>query len=131
MDKRLYRGLQAMYERMKRRPKIGRYVGREFRDTNGILQGCPLSVTLLNILMTVPSIQPTPVVLNESFVDDLGEVVHDSEGTVHHTASLVLVAREHMFCMPANSVIRRVSPFVSTMSSRGCWPSKNVDTMMS
>ena len=74
MDERLYRGLQGMYERMKRRPKIGRHVGREFKDTNGILQGCLLSVMLLNILMTVPSIQPTPVVPNENSVDDLGEV---------------------------------------------------------
>ena len=28
-------------------------MGREFRATNGILQGCPLSVILLNLLVSV------------------------------------------------------------------------------
>ena len=71
MDGRLFVGLKGMYDRMRRRFKIDQYVGETFKDTNGILQGCPLSVMLLNILMAVLSNVSTPVVRNESFVDDL------------------------------------------------------------
>ena len=71
MDERLFVGLKGIYDRMRRRFKIDQYVGETFKDTNGILQGCPLSVMLLNILMAVLSNVLTPVVRNESFVDDL------------------------------------------------------------
>ena len=71
MHPRLYTGLKGMYDRITRRFKIGDYVGQKFKDTNGILQGCPLSVMLLNILMAVLSNVLSPHVINESFVDDL------------------------------------------------------------
>ena len=71
MHPRLYTGLKGMYDRITRRFKIGDYVGKTFKDTNGILQGCPLSVMLLNLLMMVLSNVLSPHVINESFVDDL------------------------------------------------------------
>ena len=45
--------LKAMYAQLRRRFKIGGTVGEAFASTNGILQGCPLSIVLLNILMQV------------------------------------------------------------------------------
>ena len=42
-----------MYGSLRRRFKVGGGVGKEFRATNGILQGCPLSVILLNLLVSV------------------------------------------------------------------------------
>ena len=49
----LLRGLRGMYTQLERRFRVGRGVGTAFRSTNGIMQGCPLSVVLLNLLMQV------------------------------------------------------------------------------
>ena len=38
---------------MTRHFKIGTLVGQGFQATNGILQGCPLFVVLLNVLMQI------------------------------------------------------------------------------
>ena len=85
MDNRLHQGLKGMCERMKRQFNIGGYFGCEFQDTNGLLQGCPLSVMLLNIWMSVLSKMLNPVVHNGSFVDDLtvlsGSVVQLQEAS--------------------------------------------------
>ena len=71
-DSGLLQGMRAMYEQINRRFKIGRYVGAEFRATNGILQGCPLSVMMLNALMAVLHLALDEVgVYGESYVDDL------------------------------------------------------------
>ena len=67
----LWRGLRGMFARIQRRFKIGGYVGEAFKDTNGILQGCPLSVMLLNVLMAVLTAVLKEKVRNESYVDDL------------------------------------------------------------
>eukprot|EP00973_Karenia_brevis_P067161 9339367-Karenia_brevis.AAC.1 len=50
---RLMRPLRSMYGQLRRRFKILGGVGDEFVCTNGILQGCPISVILVNALMAV------------------------------------------------------------------------------
>ena len=45
--------LSGMYKQLKRRWKVGPFVGEEFESTNGILQGCPLSVVLLNMMVHI------------------------------------------------------------------------------
>ena len=45
--------LTAMYSNLRRRFKYAGFVGEEYTTTNGILQGCPLSMVLLNALVSV------------------------------------------------------------------------------
>ena len=45
--------LRSFYKNLVRRLRVGSGVGQEFRATNGIIQGCPLSVVLLNLLVHV------------------------------------------------------------------------------
>ena len=60
-----------MYSGIQRRFKIDGYVGEASKETNGILQGCPLSVMLLNVLMAALTAALKEKVRNESYVDDL------------------------------------------------------------
>eukprot|EP01064_Diplonema_japonicum_P022674 TRINITY_DN326_c1_g1_i7.p1 TRINITY_DN326_c1_g1~~TRINITY_DN326_c1_g1_i7.p1 ORF type:complete len:1215 (+),score=217.14 TRINITY_DN326_c1_g1_i7:1591-5235(+) len=53
MHGRILRPLRGMYARMKRRFRFPIGVGREFRVTNGILQGCPISVIMVNAMVSV------------------------------------------------------------------------------
>ena len=53
MDLRLIRPLRSLYAGLTRRFRFGVAVGREFSSTNGVIQGCPLSVALLNLLVNV------------------------------------------------------------------------------
>ena len=53
MDARLLRGLRAAYTGMVSRFRLGQGVGESFKPANGIKQGCPLSVILLNLLLAV------------------------------------------------------------------------------
>ena len=53
MSAEILRPLQTMYGSLRRRFKIANFVGKEFVATNGILQGCPLSVVLLNALVSI------------------------------------------------------------------------------
>eukprot|EP00973_Karenia_brevis_P013336 1810849-Karenia_brevis.AAC.1 len=50
---RLLSPLRSMYLRLKRRFRFAGGVGPDFVATNGIPQGCPLSVILLNALMSI------------------------------------------------------------------------------
>ena len=50
---RVLRPIRTMYRGLQRRFRVGAYVGSAFQSTNGILQGCPLSVILLNALVCV------------------------------------------------------------------------------
>ena len=79
IDKGLLRALRGMYHQIERRFKLGRYVGESFRSTNGILQGCPISVMLLNALMSVLHRAIGDDVVSESFVDDLTLLSEKSE----------------------------------------------------
>ena len=63
-----------MHEQLERRFKLGPFVGAGFKSTNGILQGCAISVILINlfaqvwvntILAEAPGVQP------RGYADDL------------------------------------------------------------
>ena len=53
MDEKVLRPLRAIYTDLERRFKVGGGLGMPFKPTNGILQGCPLSVILINLLQAV------------------------------------------------------------------------------
>eukprot|EP00973_Karenia_brevis_P041445 5734285-Karenia_brevis.AAC.1 len=53
LPEEVLRPTQTMYTTLQRRLKCGQNVGAPFIATNGILQGCPLSVILLNALVSV------------------------------------------------------------------------------
>ena len=46
MDPDILRGLRGMYGQLRRAFKVGQHIGKTFQSTNGILQGCPMSVLL-------------------------------------------------------------------------------------
>ena len=80
MSDRILQPLSNMYQVMQRRFKFGGGVGKAFASSNGIVQGCPLSVVLLNVLVNVwataikkrvPGVKPT------CFADDVGALAHD------------------------------------------------------
>ena len=50
---RILKPLRRMYRKLRRRFKLTLGVGEEFEVTNGILQGCPLSVVLINALLSI------------------------------------------------------------------------------
>ena len=71
----VHSALAGMYRSLRRRFRLSGHVGPSFASTNGIIQGCPLSVLLLNALMNVwasairsraPSVKPAV------FADDAG-----------------------------------------------------------
>ena len=49
----ILRALAGMYRQLRRAFKVSGCLGSWWRATNGILQGCPLSVILINLLTTV------------------------------------------------------------------------------
>ncbi|KAJ9439853.1 hypothetical protein DIPPA_34238 [Diplonema papillatum] len=53
LHNRVLKPLRAIYRLLARRFKLPLGVGREFSVTNGILQGCPVSVILINALLSV------------------------------------------------------------------------------
>ena len=71
IDPKISAPLRGMYKQIRRRFKLGGCVGQEFVSTNGILQGCPLSVMLLNALMAVLHNDFGDNLGAQSFVDDL------------------------------------------------------------
>ena len=84
MDEGLWKGVRGMYSGIQRRFKIGGYAGEAFKDTNGILQVCPLSVMLLSVLMAALTAALKEKVRHESCVDDLTLV--SSKMIVHSTS---------------------------------------------
>ena len=53
MNAGVLRAARAMYKQLRRAFKIAGCLGEWLRATNGILQGCPLSVIFINLLTTV------------------------------------------------------------------------------
>ena len=53
MDARIAGPLRSMYRDLRRYFRVGQGIGAEFTASNGILQGCPLSVVLLSALVAV------------------------------------------------------------------------------
>lgn len=74
--------LTAMYANLERRFKIRGSVGEAFRATNGIMQGCPLSVLLLNAIVSVLTRvleAHVPDIAAASYVDDITLQVRAAE----------------------------------------------------
>ncbi|KAJ9438671.1 Retrovirus-related Pol polyprotein from type-1 retrotransposable element R2 [Diplonema papillatum] len=73
LHERILGPLRDIYARLRRRYKLHMGVGGVFFTTNGILQGCPLSVILINALLSivVRRVDDVGGVTSESFADDL------------------------------------------------------------
>ena len=84
----LLQALQGMYKQIKRRFKMGTFVGESFVSTNGILQGCHLSVMLLNALMCTLTVLLEKHVETTSFVDDLTLMCKD-EGKLQRAIEIL------------------------------------------
>ena len=84
MDPGTCRALGAMYKQVRRAFRVAGALGLWWQATNGILQGCPLSVILVNVLTTIwkwevdslrrqvcPQTAALPLTLDEDAADDL------------------------------------------------------------
>ncbi|KAJ9463806.1 Retrovirus-related Pol polyprotein from type-1 retrotransposable element R2 [Diplonema papillatum] len=73
LHERILGPLRDIYAQVRRRYKLHMGVGGVFFTTNGILQGCPLSVILINALLSivVRRVDDVGGVTSESFADDL------------------------------------------------------------
>ncbi|KAJ9441385.1 RNA-directed DNA polymerase from mobile element jockey [Diplonema papillatum] len=73
LHERVLAPLRHVYKYLRRRFKYPLGVGDEFKVTNGILQGCPISVVLINALLSVLSkaLVSRARVSPKSFADDL------------------------------------------------------------
>ena len=78
--------LRGMYRDLRRRFVMAGHVGSEFAASNGVIQGCPLSVLLLNLLMKTwaraveaQTATATPKV----YADDAGVLSQNSCGHRH------------------------------------------------
>ena len=60
MDYRVLRALAAMYRQLRRAFRLAGALGAWWQATNGILQGCPLSVILIHLLTTFWKMRLTP-----------------------------------------------------------------------
>eukprot|EP01064_Diplonema_japonicum_P010315 TRINITY_DN175_c0_g1_i13.p1 TRINITY_DN175_c0_g1~~TRINITY_DN175_c0_g1_i13.p1 ORF type:complete len:1930 (+),score=452.56 TRINITY_DN175_c0_g1_i13:183-5972(+) len=72
METGILRALKGMYAGMRRRFRYATGVGEEFHTTNGILQGCPISVVLINALLAVlmKQVEDGTGVRSLSYADD-------------------------------------------------------------
>ena len=77
--------LKGMYRQLRRRWKTGPMIGRSFESTNGIIQGCAISVLLLNIFAStwaaavhehVPGSRP------KAYADDMGSTADSPQGVL-------------------------------------------------
>ena len=75
MDARLLKAIKGMFDQLQRRFRVNGAVGKPFTSTNGILQGCPLSVIFLNLLICVwirAVKEEVPGAELHAFADDTG-----------------------------------------------------------
>ena len=76
MDEHILCGLSGMYSQLRRAFKVGQHIGEPFTSTNGILQGCPMSVLLLNMFVEVWSRavqeEAGPDCKPQAYADDIG-----------------------------------------------------------
>ena len=89
---RILTPLQAMYHNLRRRFKYSMGVGAEFMVTNGILQGCPISVVLINALLSVVLrciAAEVPLCTTPSFADDAYLLSRESETIVSRSLRIV------------------------------------------
>ena len=71
MDSGVLKAFRGIYSQMQRRFKIQGYYGDSFVSTNGILQGRPISVMMLNAIMSIAHKIAGGDVTVISYVDDL------------------------------------------------------------
>ena len=86
LHSRILKPLRAMYKNLRRRFKYSMGVGEPFTVTNGILQGCPISVILINALLSVMLrcvARSVPKSQTPSFADDVYFLSRDSEAVVN------------------------------------------------
>ena len=79
---RVLQPLRGMYRDLRRRFVMAGHVGKEFASSNGIAQGCPLSVLLLNFLMNTwarPVKVGTITAIPKVYADDAGVLIKVSE----------------------------------------------------
>lgn len=84
MSSRILGPLNTMYLKLVRRFKFAGSVGKEFKATNGILQGCPISVILLNALLSVWARAVEAEVTGvsaDTFADDVGVSSYEPAST--------------------------------------------------
>lgn len=92
MHEDILRPLRTMYASMTRRFKMSLGVGEEFEVTNGILQGCPISVILINALLSVlmkAVAAEAPGVLTKSYADDANLLSRISEEVLQKGVDVV------------------------------------------
>ena len=93
LHQRILRPLKTMYSGLKRRFKLPLGVGGRFEVTNGILQGCPISVILINALLSVmfKAVDVrVPSVSSQSFADDGTLVSQEDEASVQQAVDVVV-----------------------------------------
>ena len=109
-DARVLRTLRAAYRTMQRHFRASGTIGEGFLPTNGIMQGCPISVVLINVLVGVwmRMVEHRQDTRALSFVDDvyatapspeiLQDVVDDSAGFSHDTGMAICAEiKSHVF----------------------------------
>ena len=77
--------LRSMYANLKRRFAFAGAIGEPFVATNGILQGCPLSIIMLNLLVNVwvkAVKSEVPDANPYGFADDTGATAHGTNGHI-------------------------------------------------
>jgi hypothetical protein len=91
MGKRILSPLRSMYKGLTRRFKLPLGVGSVFEVTNGILQGCPISVILINALLSVlmKAIDAETDVHTKSYADDANLLSRSSEAALQLGVDLV------------------------------------------
>ena len=90
MSCKIVKPLRTLYASLTRRFRFGNALGKEFVSTNGIIQGCPLSVVLLNILVSVwtNSVKSeVPMADPCGYADDTG-MTSSSSSTLQQTLEL-------------------------------------------
>eukprot|EP01061_Rhynchopus_euleeides_P047892 TRINITY_DN990_c0_g1_i3.p1 TRINITY_DN990_c0_g1~~TRINITY_DN990_c0_g1_i3.p1 ORF type:complete len:837 (+),score=145.30 TRINITY_DN990_c0_g1_i3:125-2512(+) len=130
MDQRILRPLRTMYRGLKRRFKMPLGVGKSFEVTNGILQGCPISVILINALLSVlfrAIEQRVPQVETQSFADDATLISQVDEASVQQAVDVVAgfcemtgmalnVKKTIAMGIPkGSSAARRKRPYIGTL----------------
>jgi len=90
MSPKIVKPMQSLYARLSRRFRFGVALGAEFQSTNGIIQGCPLSVVLLNLLVSVWTNAVNSEVPDASpcgYADDTG-MTSGSAGALQRTLNI-------------------------------------------
>ena len=102
LDARVLKPLRGMYASLHRRFVMAGHVGEHFSSTNGIIQGCPISVLLLNLLMNVwsrASMAASSSVVPQVFADDAGVISTTAAGiasVLHLTGSFAKVTQQKL-----------------------------------